>query len=307
MVISMGIEYDFEILKKTNEGIRLTPKAFKIGEAAILGMLYEVSASPSPGLVSPYSSGVHKDMDFFTFMRSSSSIAYAMYICAQIGMDYPINDILKTIRSVGIDAEKNMFKATAGVNTHRGYLFLGGLVCAAAGYCAQTSRILNRANISRVCSEICSDIVARELGELKDKAKLSNGERLYIEYGLTGVRGEAEKGLPSVIEIGLPMYEEGLYCNLPLGEALCHSLIGIMTRAEDTTVVNRCGLEGLVFMRRLGEIAIEIGGMKTVEGKEFIHDLDRVFNDNNISPGGAADLLAITVMIHELEKMTGVI
>lgn len=302
MVINMGIEYDLEILKKINSGIILTPAAFKIGEAAILGMLYEVSASPSPGLVSPYSSGVHRDMDFFTFMRSSSSIAYAMYICAQIGMDYEIDGILKRIRSVGVEAEKNMFKATGGVNTHRGYLFLGGLVCAAAGYCIQTSRALNRGNISSACTDICKGIVDRELIGLKNNNKLSNGEKLYLEHGFTGVRGEAEGGLPTVLEIGLPLYEEGLYHNLPIGEALCHSLIGIMAKIEDTTVVNRAGIEGLTFMRKLAEIAVEIGGMKTVEGKEFIFDLDKVFNENNISPGGAADLLAITVMIHELEK-----
>lgn len=298
----MGIEYDFEILEKLASGINLTPEAFKIGEAAILGMLYEVSASPSPGLVSPHSTGVHRDMDFFTFMRSSSSIAYAMYLCAQIGMDCPVGLILKTIRSIGINAEKNMFKATRGVNTHRGFLFLGGLVCAAAGYCVQTSMELNRGNISTACINICDGIVDRELKKLKKTDKLSNGERLYIENGLTGVRGEVESGLPTVLEIGLPMYEDALYYNLPTPEALCHSLMGIMTRVEDTTVVNRCGLEGLMFMRRLAEIAVEIGGMRTVEGKEFIHDLERVFEESNISPGGAADLLAITVMIHKLEE-----
>lgn len=298
----MGIEYDIGILKKTNDGIKITPSAFRIGEAAILGMLYEVSSSPSPGLVSPYSSGVHRDMDFFTFMRSSSSIAYAMYLCAQVGMDYPVEDILKTIRSVGIEAEKNMFKATGGVNTHRGFLFLGGVACAAAGYCVQTAINLDRENISSACSEICYGIVEGELANIKYEEKLSNGEKLYIKHGIRGVRGEVEEGLPTVLEIGLPMYEDGIYYDLPTGEALCHSLMGIMTRVEDTTVVNRCGLDGLAFMRKLAGIAVEIGGMKTVEGKEFIHDLDRVFNDNNISPGGAADLLAITVMIHELEK-----
>lgn len=298
----MNIEYDFGILKKFRNGMKITPKAYEIGETAILGMLYEVSASPSPGLVSPFSSGVHRDMDFFTFMRSSSAIAYAMYICAQIGMDYDTDKILKSIRSIGVNAEKNMFRSTGGVNTHRGFLFLGGLVCAAAGYCVQANVKLNRHNISSACSNICRGIVDRELMGLDCNRKLSNGERLYIEYGLKGVRGEAEGGLPTVLEAGLPMYEEGLYYGLPTGEALCHSLMGIMTRVEDTTVVNRCGMEGLAFMRKLAEIAVEIGGMRTVEGKEFISDLDRVFNENNISPGGAADLLAITVMIHELEK-----
>jgi triphosphoribosyl-dephospho-CoA synthetase len=166
----------------------------------------------------------------------------------------------------------------------------------------QTAVDLSRKNISSACSNMCCVMVALELENIRYDEKLSNGEKLYIKHGITGVRGEVEKGLPTVLEVGLPMYEEALDYNLQNGEALCHSLMGIMTKVEDTTVVNRCGLEGLAFMRRLSEIAVEIGGMRTVEGKEFIHDLDRVFDENNISPGGAADLLAITVMIHELEK-----
>lgn len=305
MVKKMNEKYIFDIKKKINEGMIITPEAFKIGEAAQLGMLYEVSTSPSPGLVSPNSQGAHKDMDFFTFLRSSASITHGITQCAQVGMDYCLKDILGLIRIVGIEAEKNMFIATEGVNTHRGFLFLGGVVAAAAGYCVQAKLPLDRRNIARICSEMCIGIVERELKSLDNSFKLTNGERLFLEYGLTGVRGEIEGGLQTVLKVGLPLYEEGLEENLPIKEALCHSLIGIMAEVEDTTVVNRCGMEGLIFMKKLSSMATEIGGMRTIEGKEFIFDLDKVFCDYNISPGGAADLLAITVMIHELEKKGG--
>jgi triphosphoribosyl-dephospho-CoA synthase CitG len=290
------------MLKKLNNGIAISPAAFRIGEAAVLGMLYEVSASPSPGLVSPYSSGTHRDMDFFTFLKSTSAISHSMYLCAQAGIDYSEEELLKVIRSIGITAERNMFKATEGVNTQKGLLFLAGVVCAAAGGCIRNGEKLERINISKKCSVICGGIVERELRGLKYNEKLSNGEKLYLKHGITGVRGEIEMGLPVVLEKGLPSYEEALDANLPAGEALCHSLINIMTDVEDTTVINRCGMEGFVLMKRFAEIAVEIGGMMTIEGKEFIHDMDGIFNEKNISPGGAADLLAITVMIHELEK-----
>ena len=38
-----------------------------VSNIAIKSILFEVSASPKPGLVDRYNSGAHKDMDFFTF------------------------------------------------------------------------------------------------------------------------------------------------------------------------------------------------------------------------------------------------
>lgn len=282
---------------------KLTGEAFRIGEAALLGMLYEVSTSPSPGLVSPYSSGAHKDMDFFTFLKSSSSIAYSMYLCAQAGIDNPKGDILKLLRKIGISAEKEMLKATGGVNTQKGLLFLLGILCASSGRCISRGLLLNRLNISNLCGEICSGIVELELKEIKADKKLSNGERLYIENGITGIRGEMEKGIPTVINFGLPAYEDALKSGLSTSEALCHSLISIMRVVEDTTVINRCGMEALLYMRDCAKRAMEIGGMKSIEGREYIKSLDNDFIKRNISPGGAADLLAATVMIYQLEGM----
>ena len=46
----------------------------KIASLAIEAMLYEVSATPKPGLVDRNNCGAHKDMDFFTFMSSAVSI-----------------------------------------------------------------------------------------------------------------------------------------------------------------------------------------------------------------------------------------
>ncbi|MDD4503416.1 MAG: triphosphoribosyl-dephospho-CoA synthase [Clostridiaceae bacterium] len=300
----MRIEYCSDTFKNIENGIILTPSAFKIGESAILGALYEVSTSPSPGLVSPYSSGSHNDMDFFTFLRSTSSISYAMYLCAQIGIDND-DEILKKVRSIGVYAEKNMLDSTGGINTQRGLLFLAGIVCAAAGSCIRKNKDINRFNISEECSIICNGIVDRELKSLDKNDKLTNGEKLYLEYGIAGIRSEIENGLPSVLNTSLPLFEEALEFGMELKNALCHSLIGLMTVVEDTTVISRCGLNGLEMMRNEAKIALELGGMKSSGGIRHINYMEKVFRSKKISPGGAADLLAITVMIYELEKAGG--
>lgn len=295
------IEYCKEITDKITNGYKLSPKAFRIGEAAITGMLYEASSSPTPGLVSPISNGVHSDMNFFTFLRSTSAISYAMYLCAQIGIDYE-EDILKKIRSVGIYAEAEMLRATGGVNTQRGLLFVAGVVCAAAGACVRKNKVTNRTNIAMECKQICQGIVNRELKTLENKGKLSNGEKIYLNYGISGIRGEIEEGLPSVINTGLPAYTEALNSDLGINKALVQALVSIMTVVNDTVVINKAGLEGLTYMQVHAKKAIELGGMYTTIGADYIKEMEQRFEQENISPGGAADLLAITVMLHELEK-----
>lgn len=281
--------------------LKLSEKAIKIGEIALCSMLYEVSVSPSPGLVSPISRGAHEDMDFFTFLKSTSSIAYYLPLFVQIGIDYD-NDILKRIRKIGVKAENNMFKATCGVNTQKGLLFLIGIICASAGVCVKKGVTLNRFNISKECSYICKDIVKNELINVDKSKKLTNGESIFLKYGIQGIRGEVERGIPTVLEYGLPALEDALNQNLHIKDALSHSLINIMTAVEDTTVINRCGISGLERMRNLAKEAVRLGGMKTKDGRDYIKYMEDVFVRENISPGGAADILAVTLFIYELEK-----
>lgn len=297
----MSIEYSSTMGKNIYSGNAISKKAFKIGQAALTGMLYEISASPSPGLVSPYSTGSHTDMDYFTFLRSTAAIAPAMYLCAQAGMDFD-DDILNRIRPLGIDAEREMFRATEGVNTQRGILFLGGLVCTAAGRSIRLGRKPDRWSVSEGCRRICEGIVERELKGIEEGDDLSKGEKLYLKLGVTGVRGEAEGGLPAVLNFGLPAYEAALSAGLDINSALVHTLVSLIARTADTTVLNRTGAEGLKFMNEMALEAIGLGGMMTEAGIKKIYEMDRVFKERNISPGGAADLLSIVATIIELEN-----
>ena len=60
---------------KEEKKIMLNEISLIVSSFAIQAMLYEVTCYPSPGLVSPASSGAHKDMDFFTFVDSTSVLS----------------------------------------------------------------------------------------------------------------------------------------------------------------------------------------------------------------------------------------
>jgi holo-ACP synthase/triphosphoribosyl-dephospho-CoA synthase len=276
-----------------------------IGAWAVEAMLMEAACTPSPGLVDTDNSGAHQDMDFFTFISSSSALTGAMLRCAAAGWNHREGDadLLPVLRQIGIAGELAMFQTTQDVNTQKGLLFLLGILSAAAAMSIRQDPARRAADIFLRVSMICEGIVERELGRLrleKQPHKLTAGERLYLEQGVTGIRGEMEAGLPGIRMHGLPALRQALEQGLTLNDSLVHSLIHLMLAVEDSTVLNRHGMSGLLVVKQEARQAVDAGGMLTAAGRKHILEMDKLFIAKNISPGGVADLLAATYFIHLL-------
>ena len=80
----------------------ISPDAEQIGALAVEAMLYEATCTPAPGLVDRANSGAHLDMDFYSFMASSASLAMPMARCAQAGMmhDGNLQSLLPVLRII---------------------------------------------------------------------------------------------------------------------------------------------------------------------------------------------------------------
>src|SRR5659263_14142 len=116
------------------EVFNINKVSLAIGSLATQAMLYEVSCFPSPGLISPVSNGAHTDMNYYTFIDSACVLSRYLPLLVQEGFsNKPCKDIFNSIRPIGIEAEKDMFEITKGINTHKGMLFLIGTACAAIG------------------------------------------------------------------------------------------------------------------------------------------------------------------------------
>jgi holo-ACP synthase / triphosphoribosyl-dephospho-CoA synthase len=107
----------------------------RIGRLALTAALFEASATPKPGLVDPVSRGAHRDMDYSTFLSSAAAIGPRFVEFAKLGRlhEGEPSGLLPALRETGKAAERDMFDATGGVNTHKGLIFSLGLLCAAAG------------------------------------------------------------------------------------------------------------------------------------------------------------------------------
>ncbi|NLI92623.1 MAG: triphosphoribosyl-dephospho-CoA synthase CitG [Peptococcaceae bacterium] len=269
-------------------------QAYQIGSFAIQAMIYEVSCFPTPGLVSPVSNGAHKDMNYYTFIDSTCALIRYFIEFARLGLSGISGvQLFERIRTVGLIAEEEMFRKTKGVNTHKGMLFLLGICCAAVGKCIGEKRRFE--DTPKIIREMTAGLVDKELVRLQKKEKLSYGEKLYSQYKIEGIRGEVEKGIPTVFDYSLKLYTE---CSeLSINDRLVHTLLGIMQICEDTNIVHRHSLLTLKTVQARAKEIMMAGGMKTEKGRKMIEDLQNEFILENISPGGSADLLGITVFL----------
>ncbi len=271
---------------------------FKLGEFATEAMIYEVSCFPSFGLVSPISSGSHTDMDYFTFIDSTTALNRYFLEMASAGYcSDPINEIFSRVRKIGEKAEKAMFHKTKGVNTHKGMIFVLGLGITAS------SKILYDGGgfdeISKLIKNMTTGIVEGELKNLNTKTNLTHGEKIFLEYGISGVRGEAEMGFPIVFDYALGLYDSTK--ELGQNNRLVQALLGIMSRCKDTTILHRHDYDTLLNLQKNSKKLINLGGFNNLNNLLEINNLNCHNEKNGISPGGCADLLALTVFISKLK------
>jgi triphosphoribosyl-dephospho-CoA synthase len=243
-------------------------------------------------------------------MSSSSALVFYFYNCAQKGISYAgrkPKELFEALRHIGQEAEKSMFHATGGVNTHKGLVFSQGLICAAASCCIEEKGkdIFIAEDICEKVSEMTQGLCSRELASLNKTENLTYGEKLYRRYGFKGIRGEVESGFPTVRNCSLPILRHLKSMKIyHLNEILIQTLLHIIAVNEDTNIAARHDRETLEYVQQYARQVLDAGGVLSPIGIQDVHEMDEDFIRRNISPGGSADLLAVTVFLDLLTEET---
>lgn len=274
---------------------RISHLANKLSEFATKGLLYEISLSPKPGLVSFQNSGSHKDMNFYTFLNSISAISPFWYKFAKAGFyfDSDLSKALPLIRQIGLKTENAMFAASQNVNTQKGLVFLLGLSIFTVAYLHKRNNDFKEVDFIKTLQEICKDLVEKELLNNQSKTN-THGEKTFAKYGLqgAGVRFEAQNGFPLVFKIALPYLENNLkdlsFLNRDKADdVLRNTLLKIMSQLNDSNVLYRKGAEKATRLKELSKLAFE--------NKDNYNSLNDFCLKENLSPGGSADMLALSL------------
>ena len=282
-------------------------RASEIGVLAHRALIREANVTPKPGLVDRENSGAHRDMDLQLFMKSADALLPWFADCARIGLamrDAAPEQVFVRLRKRGIEAEKAMYAATGGVNTHKGALFSLGVLCCAvamAGVGASIPAILDRA--AALARPALGDLTALQPGDAR-----TGGEVQYLDSGRTGVRGEAAAGFPHARDCGLPALEDGIRRGAADGlqgkelfnHACLRALLALMACVEDSNILRRRGVAALREVQSRARALLERGF-----DSDDLRRMNGVFVRENLSPGGSADLLAVTIFLYEIQNTNG--
>lgn len=265
-------------LKEAMEYIPKSTVPYLVADLAERALRLELGTTPKPGLVDRRDNGAHKDMDYALMSKSISALRpYLTRLAVESAKDI---DPVK-IKEIGIEAEKAMLKATSGVNTHKGALFCIGLSVAAASYLASTTGSVEAYSFKELVSRAASEIPS---------ARGTHGAEAKRSFKAVGALENARAAYPELFTDWLPYYR-----SLEGDPFRCHkTLLHIMTTLDDTNILHRRGAEGLAHAEaeaaRLLEDFSESG----------LSSLNKDFIRENISPGGSADMLSLTIFINSI-------
>ncbi|HET9554493.1 MAG TPA: triphosphoribosyl-dephospho-CoA synthase [Anaeromyxobacteraceae bacterium] len=251
------------------------------------GLKLELLLTPKPGLVDRADRGSHPDLSLALMERSIGLVAgYLDEVHGSLARQDPLDRQV----ALGREAERRML-AACGTNTHKGAIFLGGLLLAASARAAPEA---GEAGLRRAIASVSEELLAGRA------LPASHGEAARRAFSVGGILGEALRGLPAVFEAALPAWRAATSRGRGDGPASFAMLAALMQSVEDTTALHRCGAAGLATLRADGRRLAAL--LEAGEAPEpFLAERNRAWVAMNLTMGGVADLLglALGLLVHE--------
>lgn len=247
-----------------------------LAKEAAAALRAELHSTPKPGLVDEADNGAHADMDITLMERSIDAITpffERIMENAQASAE--------TLQQIGREAEEAMLVETGGVNTHKGAIFAMSLALVA---------------FKRLCDagvSVTSDSLSCEISMVAQsisRPEGTHGAATYKRYSSPGALDNARTGYRQLFDSWLPFLRNNL------SHPSCHllTLLKIMSEISDSNVLHRAGPDGACFVRQEACHLLDNFSISAMESA------NKRFIERNISPGGAADMLALTLLINKI-------
>lgn len=266
----------------------------RLADLAVAVLIDEVTLTPKPGLVDIRSRGSHRDLDWSLMCHSARTLRPTFVALADAGVGASTSlNLREAVGAIGRAGEVAMLDATGGVNTHRGAIWALGLLVTAAAMVP----------VERAPARVASR--AGALARLPDRhapgVTGNKGELACHTYGVGGARGQAHAGFPHVVHVALPMLRRSRTAGDAEDAARLNALLAVMAELDDTCVLSRGGQAALTCVQHGARGVLAAGGAGTRPGRAALHALERELIARNVSPGGAADLLAAALFLDRFE------
>jgi triphosphoribosyl-dephospho-CoA synthase len=248
--------------------------------------------TPKPALVDGRGGGVEENLSVFLMRRSAHCLAPFFELIALTSLEQiPTQTLREELGTIGRWAEHSMLRATGQINTHRGAIWVLGLLLSAAAMGAASAEAIAETAGQLAC-----------LPDRNASKKESHGLQVARPDRLRGARAEAQAGFPVIIAAGLPRLRLSRQIDESETLARLNALLAIMTRLDDTRLLEQGGLAAQKTAQAGAASILEAGGVATPEGWRLLQHLDRDLLALKSSPRGSAHMLAATIFIDYVSR-----
>lgn len=257
-----------------------TTVPFLLSNLAVQSIRAELDTTPKPGLVDKLDSGAHSDMDYNLMLKSILSLHPYFIELSCLAYNENVIDIDR-IKNIGVEAEKQMLFTTNGVNTYKGALFSMGLVLFASSYLYKQKGKIDKKELQETIKHLSC-----KFSQPDD----THGKKVIEKHNIKGALSSAIDGYPLLFDEWLPFFRN----HRNEEHSLIKLLLFIMTKLDDTNIYYRKGEEVFARVKQQAKEVLDNFSIDKVQ------QLNTEFIKENISPGGAADMLSLTLFIHSI-------
>ena len=245
----------------------------------VKGATRELYLTPKPGLVDRADNGSHPDLSVPIMERS---IGYVSDYLFEIVNSLINGEPFSCQKAIGMRADQRLLDRL-GTNTHKGFIFLSGMLLIARWHAASSDEPSIRATLSSLSASFF------EAGEEQP----TNGQQARKRYNAGGIVLESIKGFPSVFDEAVPAFRKAMLEHGDVEMASFSMLARLMQTVDDTTALHRAGIEGLVRVKRDGHHLEQILASRD-DHIAYLGELNRDYMRMNMTIGGVADMLGVS-------------
>ena len=246
--------------------------------AMVQGAHRELHLTPKPGLVDRVDNGSHPDLSLSIMERS---IAYVSDYLFEIVNSLANGEPFSCQKVIGMRADQRLLDRL-GTNTHKGFIFLSGMLLIARWHADSSDEHAVRATLSSLSRDFFS------FGGQQS----TNGQQARKKFNAGGIVLESIRGFPSVFEGAVPTFRKAMRENGDVEMASFFMLARLMQTVEDTTTLHRAGIDGLLRIKQDGQ-ALEDILSRGDDHIAYLSALNRDYVGMNLTIGGVADMLGI--------------
>ena len=264
------------------ELVPATTAPYLLAHLATAALRAELDTTPKPGLVDRNDNGAHRDMGMAMMGKSIDALQPYFTRLAVYGQscEEPAAD---EVCQIGLEAERAMLEATHGVNTHRGALFSIGLATLVAAWC--------QAHDGKVEEQPLCHLI-KQIAEQFAPTAGTHGNNAVNAHHVMGALDFAKDGYMQLFNNWLPAYR-GFLAND--AETANHRLLLlIMSQLDDTNVIHRVGYDQAQQVKQEARALLDDFNLSAMDA------MNRDYIARNISPGGSADMVALTLFFNSI-------